>query len=449
MQSILSTQFLLSQVAQRCRYSDGSAGSGPPSTGFMDDQASRGSSSEGSARSFHVRRLLNPGDAPLKNVQVSVDEAGILTEIRSMPDSRASDALPVALIPPLINAHTHLEFSSLLKPLLPAAPFPDWIRSVIRYRNSGSSAAGAAAESISRGIRESRAAGVLAIGEITTGEVADLLPQAGGQLISFRECIGLSPERIESQLEAVQRHLTQCRVHSVRAAVSPHAPYSVHPELFDALADIAEQHQLPIAMHLAETQDEMQLLESGTGRFADFLQELGIWNDRIFPGGRSVTPLLERLARNPRALAIHGNYLNRQQLTQLAEQRGPAIVYCPRTHRYFAHDPHPWLQLSAAGVPVILGTDSRASSPDLSIWNEVQLATHQAVTAGSQFAFELVLPMVTSCPARILGLNPDDFLIRPGQPLNAVVMVDHSAQSDQPSVWAVREDTQPIIPCTL
>ena len=95
------------------------------------------------------------------------------------------------------------------------------------------------------------------------------------------------------------------------------------------------------------------------------------------PGGRSIREFLEQLARVPRALAIHGNYFSEDDIRFLSGHPNVATVYCPRTHACFGHTKHPIQRLLAAGARVVLGTDGRASNPDLSIWKELQfVATH-------------------------------------------------------------------------
>ena len=82
--------------------------------------------------------------------------------------------------------------------------------------------------------------------------------------------------------------------------------------------------------------------------------------------------LIQQLAAAPRALLIHGNDLNQKEIELLSEHANVTVVYCPRTHGFFQYDVHPVNRLTASGVRVALGTDSRASNPDLNLWKEVQ-----------------------------------------------------------------------------
>ena len=126
-----------------------------------------------------------------------------------------------------------------------------------------------------------------------------------------------------------------------------------------------------------------------------------LWNADILPAGGTVLRYLQQLARLPRALAVHCNYLTQQEIRFLGDNPHVAVVYCPRTHQYFGHTPHPWCDIIAAGGTVVLGTDGRSSNPDLSIWKELQLAAELAPSV----AAEKLLPMVGTLAANALGLN--------------------------------------------
>jgi len=368
----------------------------------------------GQERMLRVRWLLNPDAEPRRNVQLT-EQNGTVVDIRSLAGSDNQNLLPVVLIPPMVNAHTHLEFSSLTKPLEPSQPFQDWIRSVMRWRQTASTAS---SDSIHSGLRESWNAGVRLIGEITTTNSELQQCPDGMSVVSFHEAIGLQPERIHDQLPHAEKHLAAQSQPGVIRGLSPHAPYTVHPNLLQELMAIAVKHQAPVAMHLAETLDEVELLTNGTGRFAEFLTGLGLFDSRTFPGGRSVLEFLQELAKAPKALAIHGNYLTDWEINFLVRHPNITTVYCPRTHSFFDHAPHPFQKMRAAGARVILGTDSRASNPDLSIWRELQ---HVARLAPELSSGQL-LAMITTQAADALGLDANPFRIEPGGPFNPVML---------------------------
>lgn len=347
---------------------------------------------QGLERTCSVRWLWNPQAEPLSNVTLREFNGAVL-DIRPATSAEENACLPAILVPPLVNAHTHLEFSELAEPIEPARPFPEWIRSVIRFRqqrgHNGDVSLGA-------GLNECNSNGVGLVADIAT---TDILPDHPAvECIRFREAIGLLPERIQQQ-SAVAMSFLQQHQDSRNTGLSPHAPYTVHPDLMDQLMSIAEQFQVPVAMHLAETTEELELLQSGTGPLAEFLRSMNLFDSRTFPGRRTVREFLEQLSRAPRALAVHGNYFSDEDLRFLQQHPQITTVYCPRTHAWFGHSPHPIGQMKQMGLNVVLGTDSRASNPDLSIWKELQhLIVHQP-----QIPTADLLAMITTTTATALG----------------------------------------------
>ncbi len=204
-----------------------------------------------------------------------------------------------------------------------------------------------------------------------------------------------------------------------RPGLSPHAPYSVHPELLDRVLRLAKAANVPVAMHLAESGEELELLASGTGPFRQLLEHLGVWAPEVFPGGWRPLDYLKRLADAPVALIIHGNYLDPEEIDFLADHRANmSLVYCPRTHAYFRHARYPLAEMLARGVNVALGTDSRASNPDLSMWAELRFAahTHREVPPAA------ILEMATVAGARALGIDAEVGTLEPGKLANLVVV---------------------------
>lgn len=367
--------------------------------------------------------LINPGEPPQQSVRITVS-GGVVTEIIPCPADERSQIRPIALLPQLVNAHTHLEFSQIATPLTPPEPFTDWIRAVIRYRIGNAGDTEFAAKAIREGCREANSSGTQLVGEITTAidgiSALQTFVDGNAKAISFRELIGFTPDRIDEQITAAECHVATLTEdgggQAILPGLSPHAPYSVHPNIVEAAVAIARIKDVPLAMHLAETQDELELLNSKSGRFVDFLESMNLWDAKVLASVSRPMDYLERLAEAPNALAIHCNYLSSEEIHFLGKHKNVAVVYCPRTHAYFRHEPHAWQQLKAAGATVILGTDSRASNPDLSIWKELQ---HVASLPGAAPIWDL-LPMITTEAAASLGQDSTPFRITVGRSLRCV-----------------------------
>ncbi|MDF1744747.1 MAG: amidohydrolase family protein [Gimesia sp.] len=343
---------------------------------------------------------------PLEGAVVEV-EGSRIAAVYAGDHPQATDLGNAALIPGLVNAHTHLEFSDLEKPLGPVAPFTEWIRSVMKSRFDSS---GSSESKIQQGIKECLGAGTTCLGEIaTSSESLQLLEQShpAPHSVVFRECLGFSADRVSEQ-EQIAADFFEERTgpgHEVPIArgLSPHAPYSVNPDLYLRLVQLARDRGAPVAVHLAETRDELEFLERKQGPFVELLTELGLWDSQILRDGLRMYDYLAPLAELSSALAIHGNYFGEAEIKFLKQSPQISVVYCPRTHHYFGHTPHPWLKMIGQGINVAIGTDSRASNPDLSLWNELLFLRGQF----TEVSTGLILECGTFSGARALGLSQE------------------------------------------
>ncbi len=343
---------------------------------------------------------------PLESAVVEVEGSRIVA-VYAGDHPRATDLGNTAIIPGLINAHTHLEFSDLENPLGPAVPFTDWIRSVMKSRFESSVSV---QPKIQQGIKECLESGTTCLGEIaTSSESLHILDQGSPapRAVVFRECLGFSADRIPEQERIAAQFFEEfpCQddARFIQSGLSPHAPYSVHPDLYLSLVNQARNQGAPVAVHLAETLDELKMLKQKQGPFVELLTDLRLWDPDILREDVRMLDYLAPLAELTCALAVHGNYFGEAEIEFLKQTPQISVVYCPRTHHYFGHTPHPWLNMIEQGVNVALGTDSRASNPDLSFWNELLFLRKQF----SDVATGLILECGTLAGARALGLSQD------------------------------------------
>lgn len=357
---------------------------------------------------------------------------------RTAPD--CEDLGNVAIVPGLVNAHSHLELSDCPTPLTPLQPFTTWIARLLQHRRER--------PPLSEGTDtrtpwQRGAAEMLATGTTLVGDIVDAawcpaaLPGQGPLTIAFREVLTLSPGRIPELLSAAEAHLAPSKSDGGlpaaggvewRPGLSPHASYSVHPQLLRGLVDLACHWNAAVAMHVAETRAELQLLAGQGGEFQEFLQRMGVWNPEPFQGDWQIPDILRELSRVPRGLVVHGNFLQEEAQRLLAKSPQLSVVYCPRTHAQFGHPPHPWRDLLHHGINVALGTDSRASNPDLSLWRELQFLRQNF----PEVPGELLLDLGTRRGARALGLDTIMGEISPGWRADfaVVALPDQSNPSD-------------------
>lgn len=364
---------------------------------------------------FSLRaRWVLPVDGPLLSDGVVSVSDGIITSVDKYTGTSPNlqDLGDVILMPGLVNAHTHLEFSDCRRPLgKPKLPLTDWIRLVIANRKRNDRSAESA---IQAGLAECLQHGVTSLGEISTAQPAAYDGFQGASLVAFEEVIGFSASRMESILDDVGKRLDRSRALNPRCLVgiSPHAPYTVHPELLKRLVALAREYSLPIAMHLAESRQELELLSTGCGAFRELLEERSMWDSNAIPQNSTPLDYLRILADAPRALVIHGNYLTEGEIYYLGEHSDRmSVVYCPRTHAYFGHDTYPLESMLTAGVKVAIGTDSQASNPDLNLLSELRWISRQFPNVSP----DTILRLGTLSGAEALGLAQETGSLSPGK----------------------------------
>lgn len=364
------------------------------------------------ARILRARYVFPVTGEPVRAGMVAIQGERIVGVGRELSGAPVVDLGNVAILPGLINAHTHLEFSDLPEPLgRPGISFVEWIEHVIAYRMQRVQTPG---QIVAAGLRESARQGVTVVGEIAQpGWDRSVLNHVRLRGTVFLELIGPTTPRAEAALDLARQYLQAgSGVAGWLPGLSPHAPYTVRPELLSAAVTLSAAQRVPIAFHLAESREERELLGSGTGPLRALLESRGSWEPGMFAPGRRPLDHLRALATAHRALVIHGNYLDDEEIALLARHADHiAVVYCPRTHAWFQHKEHPLRRLLAAKATVALGTDSRASSPDLSLLAEMRWMANAYPDIGR----DTVLHLGTLLGARALDVERDCGSLEPGK----------------------------------
>jgi cytosine/adenosine deaminase-related metal-dependent hydrolase len=293
-------------------------------------------------------------------------------DIRSMrdqhPDAVARDAGNAVILPGLINAHTHLELSSLHPGETPKR-FVDWLMNLMR--NAGTMNVH---DAMLDGIAECIRFGVTAVGDISSQPVVTrpLLAASPLRGVSFGEVRAMAQRRsmLEPRLTAAIAPIVGGKI---TPGISPHAPYSIEMAGYQECLQAAREHRLPLVTHLAESADETEFLRDQSGPFKELWDVLNAWDTTVprFDGGPIRFAQSIGLLDFPTALA-HVNYCDDDELDLLADGSA-GVVYCPRTHKFFGHPSHRWREMLARGINVAVGTDSCASSPDLNLVDDLRL----------------------------------------------------------------------------
>ena len=318
---------------------------------------------------FTARYVLPVSGPPLERGTVTVEGDRIAAVLPHGERTADTDFGNAALIPGLVNAHTHLDLSAArgAVPPTPADRFPDWLRAVVAFRRGSSTPV---ADAVRSGVAESLRYGTTLLGDISTdGTSFGLLAESPLRAVVFREVIGLRQDRF-AETWGKYRHWrdTTADRPGTKRGVSPHAPYSTSYCGYRFLTTVPPH--FAAASHVAELPGEADFLATKAGPIRDFLEAI----DALDPFVETVSSLrmaLNALGTVPHGLVVHGNYLTPEHVAGFTPSM--TLVVCPRTHAAFGHPRHPWPAFAAAGVRVAVGTDSLASNPDLDVFAEIRL----------------------------------------------------------------------------
>jgi aminodeoxyfutalosine deaminase len=325
------------------------------------------------------------------------------------PSPGATDLGRVAIMPGLVNAHTHLELSWMRGRVPPSGDgMTGWVRRMLRTRR----AAGQDDPiGIAAGVAEARAAGTSLVGDITnTLGTVPAIRTGGLSAVVFYELIGFNvadPWRMASEAMQAVRRIESDRV---RGTIAPHAPYSVSPELFRAIGQEVYVRRAVTSVHAGESREEVEFLRDGGGPWQDVLRQLNTWNPAWKPPGCGPVEYLDRLGiLTDRTLVVHGVQLEGVELKRLADA-GATIVTCPRSNAWIGVGEPAVERFYASGARVAIGTDSLASVADLSIFSEVATLRRLAPRVPTS----RLLDSATRAGAEALGFAGELGLLAPG-----------------------------------
>jgi cytosine/adenosine deaminase-related metal-dependent hydrolase len=318
--------------------------------------------------SYRARWLLPVASRPIPDGIVTVDRGMVIAVGDRASGGEVVDLGAVAVLPGLVNAHTHLELSWMRGQVPPAASMPKWAAALMALRRTVSHEPPAP---IGDAIREARAAGTALVGDVTnTFATYDWIADSDLSAVFFRELLGFSVAEPEAVVEAAAEQIASLMPMAwLRASIVPHAPYSVSPALFEAIARRSAGQ--PLSLHLGESRAEVEFLRDGTGEWRALLETLGVWNDRWTPPGCGPVEYVERFGIvNERFLAVHGVEFTEDDVSRL-RRAGSTIVTCPRSNVWTGAGEPPVEPFYAAGIRVAIGTDSLASVADLNLFAEL------------------------------------------------------------------------------
>jgi aminodeoxyfutalosine deaminase len=374
---------------------------------------------------------------PIENGAVAVSgnriiDVGRFDDIKRRNTAETIDLGEQVLLPGLINAHCHLDYTCLRGKIPPDRSFTDWIRAINEQKAKLSPNDYVA--SINDGFEEAKRFGTTAIANLTA--FPELISQVQPPIRTwwFAELIDIrAPEHANELVDAAIESLATSRPEPVLSEVeggapwglAPHALFTASSNLFRRCEEIAQNDNVLLITHLAESREEMEMFRHASGPLYDFLKAVGRpMNDcgnqtplerfvHLIGSGGSPNRLktIEVNRPYPPWIVAHLNELTESDFDLLERSNSKFhVVHCPRSHNYFGHSPFAFERLRSLKFNICLGTDSLASNQTLSLFDE--LRTFQKNFP--QVSPEEIFQMVTVNPARALRHENVLGQIRPG-----------------------------------
>ena len=352
---------------------------------------------------------------PVQSGWVSVTD----NRITGIGTGAVPDALNLgraAILPALVNVHTHLELSYLHERVPAGTDFNRWVRGLMALRRLyPDPAASEIVSAARRAIAAVRRSGTGLVGDVSNTLVTvPLLREAGMAAQVFHELLGFNVADPVARVGAASAAIAASGAvdRDVRVTLAAHAPYSVSPAMFRAIrAAVDEQPAPATTVHLGESPDEVEFLRHGTGSFRTLLEELGVWAPDWEPPGVSPVAYLADLGFLDRcSLVVHGVQFDGDDLSRLAAL-GATVASCPRSNVHVGVGSPPLEAFYAMDVNVAFGTDSLASVADLNLFAELREARRIAPRVPAR----RLLESATLTGARALGFDNEFGSIEAGK----------------------------------
>jgi cytosine/adenosine deaminase-related metal-dependent hydrolase len=359
---------------------------------------------------YRAAWLLPVSQPPIRDAWLRTDRGRIVAFGPTRPgDFTASDEIDlgnVAVLPGLVNAHTHLELSWMRGRIGRPAEFSDWLRSVMALRSSTDTTNEERARAIPAAIAEARAYGTALVGDISnTLRTSADLSAAEMAAVVFYELFGFNAAEADRIINDATDVLQKMPVSAdVRHTIAPHAPYSVSPALFGRIRVALNKEPFArSSVHLGESEAEIEFLRRGTGPYRRLLEDIGKWDPSWTPPGCSPVEYIDQMGfLDDRLLVVHGVHFGAIDLDRIAAKRA-TIVTCPRGNSATGAGASPVGEFFESDVRIAVGTDSLASVPDLNLFAELAEMRRLA----PEVAARRLLEAATINGARALGFESE------------------------------------------
>jgi 5-methylthioadenosine/S-adenosylhomocysteine deaminase len=348
---------------------------------------------------------------PIEDGAVAIEDGRIAAVGRREDLGEGERFADAAILPGLVNAHTHLEYA-VYAGFGDGLAFGPWLHVHIERKSRIGWDEFVAIARL--GAAECLRCGVTTIADASfSGAALAAAAELGLAGYVGLEVFGADVEEALASLEERREELAALETPVLRLAVSPHAPYSVSADLYRAVLDGAGFG----ITHVAESEDELRYLATGDGPIAAV-------SEVEPPGTTPVRHLAREGLLRPNVIAAHCVKVDEEEIALLAEHDVP-VAHCPRSNAILGCGVAPLGELLEAGLRVGLGTDSPASTPSFDLFEELRAAVFAArARAGRPDALspEIALELATLRSARALGLDDEVGSLAPGKRADLTVV---------------------------
>jgi 5-methylthioadenosine/S-adenosylhomocysteine deaminase len=361
---------------------------------------------------YAARWVLPVTSSPIENAAIAIEDAKIVAVgSRQAITERYSSAIvhdftQSAIIPGLVNTHTHLELTAMRGYLeAEESDFFAWLKKLTIARLERMTPDDIKVSAL-WGACEAVRAGITSVGDASDSAMMSLraLREVGLRGIVFQESFGPDPLLALENFDKLKTKVAELReieTELVHVGVSPHAPYTVCGPQLELIADYAQQERLPLMIHAAESVAEEDLVRRGCGVFAEGLAKRHIeWST---PGVSTIQHLKQRRILETRPLLAHCIRVDDADLESMVETKSK-VAHCPKSNAKLGHGRAPFARFIDKGIDVGLGSDSVASNNTCDILEEARFAALMA-RADRQVVASEVLPAATMGGARCLDLG--------------------------------------------
>lgn len=330
-----------------------------------------------------------------------ISQVAPFSELKNaFPNIKAVFKEDCVLLPALINAHIHFEFSNNVASFA-YGDFGRWLDSVIAKRDD---VLGDITQSIKRAITQQLQSGVGSVGAISSyGYDLALLAHSPLRVVYFNEAMGSNPSALDTLFANLKARIADSKSyqsHTFTPAVALHSPYSLHNVFAKHALELAKELQTPVSAHFLESKHEREWLDCKSGYFYDFFAKtFGVKNPVPFFSAQSFLAQFDEM----RALFTHCLYATHDELTHIA-QNSHSVVICPRSNRllcntYFA------LQDAPKSLNIAIGTDGKSSNNSVDILEELRSALFGYVDLDLYWLAKKLLLSATNAGGKALGIE--------------------------------------------